>query len=48
VAQRLTEALADYATAESGMLVRRGELERFAAEVERLRAAIDQLERRLV
>ena len=47
-AQRVTEALADYATGESGMLVRRGELERFASEVERLRAAIDQLERRLV
>ena len=47
-AQRVTEALADYATAESGLLVPRGELERFAAEVERLRAAIDQLERRLV
>ena len=47
-AQRVTEALADYATAESGMLVPRGELERLAAEVERLRAAIDQLERRLV
>ncbi len=47
-AQRLTEALADYATAESGVLVKRGELARFAAEIERLRAAIDELERRLV
>ena len=46
-AQRLTETLADYATAESGALVRRGELARFAADVERLRAALDQLERRL-
>jgi len=47
-AQRLTETLADYATAESGALVRRDELQRFATEVERLRAAIDQLEHRLV
>ena len=46
--QRLTDALADYATAESSALVRRGELARFAAEVERLRVAIEQLERRLV
>ena len=41
-AQRVTEAFADYS------LVRREELERFAAEVERLRSAIDRLERRLV
>jgi len=41
-AQRVTEALADYA------FVRSDELERFAAELERLRAAVDQLERRLV
>ena len=41
-AQRVTEALADHA------LVRRDELERFSSEVERLRRAIDQLERRLV
>ena len=47
-AQRVTEALADYATAESGALVRRDELRRFAAEVERLHAAIDRLERCLV
>ena len=46
-AQRVSEALADYATAESGALVRRAELEDFAARVERLRAAIDRLERRL-
>jgi len=45
--RRVGEALADYATAESGVLVRRGELERFGSEVERLRAAIDRLERRL-
>jgi ubiquinone biosynthesis protein UbiJ len=41
------EALADYATAESGTLVRRSELQDFAAEVEQLCAAIDRLERRL-
>lgn len=41
-AQRVMEGFADYS------LVRRDELERFAAEVERLRSAIDQLERRLV
>ena len=46
-ARRVGEALADYATTESGTLVRRGELEDFAAEVERLRAAIDRLEERL-
>jgi len=46
-AQRVTEALADYATVESRALVRRDELARFAVEVERLRAAIDELERRL-
>src|SRR5258708_34983606 len=42
-AQRLSEALADYATAESGALVRRSELRDFAAEVERLHAAIARL-----
>ena len=41
-AQRVTEALSDYA------FVRSDELERFAAELERLRTAIDRLERRLV
>lgn len=41
-AQRVMEGFADYS------LVRRDELERFAAEVERLRSAIDQIERRLV
>ena len=46
-AQRVTEALADYATVETNALVRRGELARFAVEVERLRAALDDLERRL-
>jgi len=46
-AQRVSEALTDYATAESGALVRRAELEDFAARLERLRAAIDRLERRL-
>jgi ubiquinone biosynthesis accessory factor UbiJ len=46
-AQRVTEALADYATAESNALVRRAELARFAADLERLRAALDELERRL-
>ena len=46
-ARRVGEALADYATAESGALVRRDELADFAAELERLRAAIDRLERRL-
>lgn len=47
-AQRATEALADYATVETNALVRRGELARFAADVERLCAAIEELERRLV
>ena len=46
-AQRLTATLADYATAESGALVHRGELARLAADIERLRAALDELERRL-
>ena len=46
-ARRIGEALADYATIESGMLVRRAELQHFAAELERLRAAIDRLEERL-
>jgi ubiquinone biosynthesis accessory factor UbiJ len=46
-ARRVGEALADYATAETGTLVRRGELEGFAREVERLSAAIERLERRL-
>ena len=41
-ARRVTEAFADYT------LVRREELDRFAAEIERLRAAIEKLERRLV
>ena len=41
-AQRVTEAFADYT------LVRREELERFAVDVERLRSAIEKLERRLV
>ena len=46
-AQRMTEALADYATAESGALVRRRELEQLTADLEQLRAAIGELERRL-
>jgi ubiquinone biosynthesis protein UbiJ len=46
-AQRLTDAFADYATAESRALVRRDELARFAADIDRLRAAIEALERRL-
>ena len=46
-ARRVGEALADYATNESGALVRRGELRDFAAELERLRASIERLERRL-
>lgn len=41
-AQRVTEAFAEHA------LVRREELDGFAAEVARLRRAIDELERRLV
>ena len=46
-AQRLSEAFADYASAETAALVKRSELARFAADLERLRAAIDELERRL-
>jgi len=46
-ARRVGEALADYATTESGTLVRRAELQHFAAELERLRASIDRLEQRL-
>ena len=46
-ARRVGEALTEYATTESGTLVRRSELEDFAAQIERLRAAIDRLERRL-
>ena len=46
-ARRVGETLAEYATTESGTLVRRRELQDFAAEVERLRVAIDRLERRL-
>jgi ubiquinone biosynthesis protein UbiJ len=46
-ARRVGEAFADYLTTESGTLVRRAELEDFAAQVEALRAAIDRLERRL-
>ena len=46
-AQRVSEALADYATAERGVLVRRSELREFTAEVERLRAALARLEQRL-
>ena len=45
--RRVGEALADYATTESGTLVHRRELDDFAAQVERLRAALDRLERRL-
>jgi ubiquinone biosynthesis accessory factor UbiJ len=41
-AERVTQAFADYA------FVRADELERFATDVERLRAAIGELERRLV
>jgi ubiquinone biosynthesis protein UbiJ len=41
-ARRVTEALADH------VLVRSDELERFAADLERLRTAIERLERRLV
>jgi ubiquinone biosynthesis protein UbiJ len=47
-AQRITEALADYATAESHALVQRDELQRFAGELDRLHAAIADLEKRLV
>ena len=46
-ARRVGEALADYATAETGTLVRRGELEDLARQLERLGAAIERLERRL-
>ncbi len=46
-AQRVSEALADYATAESGVLVGREEFQRFAREVQSLGTAIGELERRL-
>ncbi|HEY3077307.1 MAG TPA: hypothetical protein VGJ74_19215 [Burkholderiales bacterium] len=46
-ARRVGEALADYATTESATLVRRRELQDFAAQVEQLRAAIARLEQRL-
>ena len=46
-ARRIGEAFADYATTESGALVRRRELQDFAAELERLGASIERLERRL-
>jgi ubiquinone biosynthesis protein UbiJ len=46
-ARRVGEAFADYATTESGTLVRRRELEDFAVQIEELRASIARLEQRL-
>ena len=48
VGRRLGEAVGDYATGDSGTLLRRGEFRQFAARVDELVAAIDRLERRLV
>jgi ubiquinone biosynthesis protein UbiJ len=46
-ARRIGEAVADYATTESGTLVRRRELEDFAAQIKELHLAIARLEQRL-
>jgi ubiquinone biosynthesis protein UbiJ len=46
-AARLAEALADYAAEEAGFVVRRAELEAFAASADSLRRALDALERRI-
>ena len=46
-ARRVGEALADYAATESGMLVRRRELDDLAVQIGELSAAIARLEQRL-
>ena len=45
--RRLAESLADYFTAESGLLASRAELESFAAAAARLRDDLDRLEQRV-
>jgi len=46
-ARRLVESLADYAVEEERILIPRADMERFAAEVARLRDAVERLEKRL-
>jgi ubiquinone biosynthesis protein UbiJ len=46
-ALRVGEALADYATQESGALVRRGELAQLGADIARFAAVLEQLEQRV-
>jgi ubiquinone biosynthesis protein UbiJ len=46
-ARRLGAALADYATDEQGLLLRRGELTALAADVARLRDALERLDKRV-
>ena len=46
-ATRLAAAAADYATDESGMLVRRAELDAHAGELQALRDAIERLDKRI-
>ena len=46
-ARRLAAALADYATDERGLLLRRGELAALAADVARLRDALERLDKRV-
>jgi ubiquinone biosynthesis protein UbiJ len=47
VAQRLAGSAADYAADEARLLVRRAELEAFAADVARLRDALERLDKRV-
>jgi ubiquinone biosynthesis accessory factor UbiJ len=46
-ARRLTESLADYAVDEKRVLIARPEMESFAAEIARLRDALERLEKRV-
>ena len=46
-ARRLAASLADYATDERGLLLRRGELASLAADVARLRDALERLDKRV-
>jgi len=46
-ARRLTESLADYAVDEKRVLIARPEMERFAAEIARLRDAVERLDKRV-